>query len=133
MMTIDKFYSQFKGDESDINWINGHREKWMSDDQWLCYLFLHRLFEGFHHIPCHPKANGTGIQIIFKSGGLATFDYDRLTKLVIMAHNWGVRAGVEGGNAGKIKLELFKRNVRDGRMYERHPTIEQAIEKYKDY
>jgi len=130
MMTLENFKY---GDRRAREWAEAHREEWMSDNQWLCYLFLHRLFKGFHHIPTAPKAHGSGIEINFRPGYFATYDFDYLTKLVIMAHNWGVRCDIAGSGPGMIKLVLHKRRLREGRMNERHPTIAEAIEKYKDF
>lgn len=131
MMTLDNFYVGFS--ESDKDWVNSYRLDWMSDDQWLLYLFLNRFFKGFHHIPREPKPFGRGIEINFKPHCMANFDYDDLTKLVIMSHNWGVRVEIKGSGFGMIKLCLWKRHSREGDMYERIPTIDQMVEKYKDF
>jgi len=130
MMTLDKFYSTES--KEDIEWFKEYRADWMTDDQWLCHLFLSQLFCGFHHITGKPKAIGSGIVINSREHRLATFDFDYLTKAVIMAHNWGVRFSVEGGGPGMIKILLFKRSVRDGSMSDRHPAMSEAVEKYKD-
>ena len=58
MMTIEKFMSTQT--ESTITWLNKHREEWMSDDQWLCHLFLSQLFHGFHHVNGTAKSHGSG-------------------------------------------------------------------------
>jgi hypothetical protein len=130
MMTLDKFYSTES--QEDIEWFKKYRSDWMTDDQWLCHLFLSQLFLGFHHVGGTPKAHGSGIQINLREHRLATFDYDYLTKAVIMAHNWCVRFSIEGSGPGMIKLVLFKRGQRDGNMWHRHPTIDEAIKKYQD-
>ena len=139
MMTIDKFIAETMEGKSEtdqkshINWLNSYREEWMSDDQWLLSLFLCRLFCGFHHVPSKIKECGKGIQINFIPNSMATFDFDGLTKLVVMAHNWGVRANIAGSGPAMIKLQLWKRRLRDGCISERHPTIGQAVDKFKDY
>lgn len=130
MMTLDKFYAQFSAE--DVEWFKGYREDWQTDDQWLCHLFLQRLFKGFHHIPNTPKAHGRGIELNFKPSYMATFDNDMLTRIVIMSHNWGVRAEIGGSGPAMIKLRLWKRHSRDGDVCERHPTIEEALESYGD-
>lgn len=133
MMTLEKFYSQEKSQGERINWLNSFREEWMSDDQWLCALFLNRLFGGFHHVTAPFREFGRGICINTTTSYMATFDYDHLTKAVIMAHNWGVRLSISGSGPNMIKIALWKRHKRDGNISERHPTIEQAVEKYKDW
>lgn len=131
MMTLEKFMSDF--DESDNKWFSGYRKDWMSDDQWLCFLFLQRLFKGFHHIPTPPKPAGRGIEINFRPQYFATYDYDMLTKMVIMSHNWGVRVQVGGSGPAMIKITLHKRHKRSGCLSERIPRIEEMIKKYKDF
>lgn len=137
MMTLEKFYENFKeehkGDAHSLSWLNGFREDWMSDEQWLCALFLNRLFKGFHHIHAPFREYGKGLCINTSHAYFSTVDYDTLTKAVIMAHNWGVRMEILGSGPGMIKIALWKRYKREGRIAERHPTIEEAIEKYKDY
>lgn len=131
MMTIEKFYDEHS--KGDVIWFETYRESWMSDDQWLLTLFLYRFFKGFHHIPTKIKPASRAIEINFRPSFFATFDYDYLTKLVVMAHNWGVRADISGSGPAMIKLKLWKRHKRDGSVSERHPTIEQAISQYKDF
>ena len=130
MMTLEKFMSTET--DKDIEWFNGYRADWMTDDQWLCHLFLSQLFCGFHHICATPKKHGRGIEINTREYRLATFDFDYLTKLVIMAHNWCLRVAIDGSGPGMIKIILHKRHLVEGDIGKRHPTIEQAIEKYKD-
>lgn len=125
LMSIEKFYAPF--DEQDIKWFNEYRLDWQSDDQWLCNLFLQRIFKGFHHIPAQTKPYGSGIEINFKPCYMSTFDNSMLTNLVILSHDWGIRSEIKGSGCGLIKLCLWKRKNRDGDIYERHPTIEQAI------
>ena len=129
MMTLEKFMSTVTA--VDIDWFNQHREDWMSEDQWMCSLFLSQLFHGFHHISGTPKEHGSGIELNTREYRLATFDYSYLTRLVLMSHEWGVRVCINGSGPGMIKIILHKRHSRDGRLYERHPTIEQAIEDYR--
>jgi hypothetical protein len=139
MMTIEKFIEEtMEGKtESDqashLSWLNSYRKDWMTDDQWLLSLFLCRLFSGFHHVPSEVKSCGRGLMLNFRPNSMSTFDFDDLTKLVVMAHNWGVRAEIGGSGPAMIKLMLWKRHVRDGNISQRHPTIDQAVEKFKSY
>ena len=133
MMTLEKFFKEHENNNTRIDWINGYREDWMSDDQWLCAIFLNRLFQGFHHIHAPFRKNGEGLSINTRTSYFSTFDYDYLTKAVIMAHNWGVRLEISGSGPGMIKISLWKRSARKGGISERHPEIHEAIEKYKNY
>lgn len=132
-MTIDRYMAD-QGDESRVSWLNGYREKWMNDDQWLCYLFLGRVYKGFHHLHGIIRASGRkGVCINTTHHTFATTDFDTLTKAVIMAHNWCVRFEITSSGPGMLKLFVHKRSGREGCLSQRHPTIDQAIEKYKEF
>lgn len=106
-----------------------YRKDWMSDDQYECYEFLADIFLGFHHI--HGKLHewGDGIKLnTSQTGSFATFDFDGLTRAVVMAHDRMIRFCIEPSGPGMLGLVCHKRHKREGRMSERHPTIEQAIE-----
>ena len=141
MMTIEKFYSEFldgkseSDKESSLNWLMSYRENWMTDDQWFLSLFLCRLFQGFHHCPDIKQSNCGSRNIIVntRTHYFANYDYDYLTKMVIMAHNWGVRCSISGSGPGMFKIGLWKRSSRDGDVCDRMPTIEDMIDKYKDF
>jgi hypothetical protein len=105
-----------------------YRKDWMSDDQWECYLMLADLYYGFHHVTGKLHKWGTGIRLnTHQVGGFATFDFDKLTRAVVMAHDRKIRFGVYPSGPGMLGLELYKRHARTGLMRERHPTIEDAI------
>jgi hypothetical protein len=61
------------------------------------------------------------------SSGLATFDNDRLTRLVLAAHKEMVRAEITPCNFQYLKIKLHRRRNRIGAFHERHPSIEVAI------
>lgn len=59
---------------------------------------------------------------------MATFDFDQMTRLVILAHDYCVRVDVSARAPGYLQL-IFHDRQRDGtKIYNRHPTIEAAIE-----
>lgn len=60
-------------------------------------------------------------------GDLATYDSDKLTKLVIAAHEHCVRVSVGPSGPGMVKVMIHNRKGREGRMHERHPTLDQAL------
>jgi hypothetical protein len=103
---------------------------WLNTDQLECFDFLCEIHSGGNHMfgklyPCGV----TGIYINSTNFGnrAATFDFDALTKAVILAHDRMIRFAVEPSGPGMLKLFAHKRHAREGRMHERHPTIEQAI------
>ena len=108
--------------------MNGKRLDWMSDDQWECYEMLGDLFLGFHHVTGRLHEWGTGIKLNTTSvGSFATFDFDSLTRTVVMAHDRMIRVEICPSGPGMLSLVLFKRHTREGPMHQRHPTIEEAI------
>lgn len=86
---------------------------------------MYAVFGGEHH---WPKVISTPRYWVMNvRGSFATYDDDRLTRLVISAHRHCVRAEVAPSGPGMIKIYIHRRKGRTGRMHERHPTIEQAI------
>lgn len=105
------------------------RYPWMTSDQRVCYEFLCDLYLGEHHL--HGKLHewGRGIRLnTHHVHSFATFDFDKLTRAVVMAHDRCIRFVIEPSGPGMLGLVCFKRHKRDGQMSERHPTIETAIE-----
>ena len=104
---------------------------WASDDQWACLQLLGELFLGFHHLPGVPKPYGRGIRLDHRPQWLSTFDFDSLTRLVFLAHDRAIRVEIDGSGPGMVKLVLHKR-IREGVMHERHPTIEAALQRWRE-
>lgn len=101
---------------------------WMSDNQYNCFRLLGYLFGGFHHV-FNVKKCGLGISII-SADDLATFDFNRLTTLVFLAHDMCIRASVDRNSKG-VKICLWQRE-RKGGYSKRHPTLGQALEIYRE-
>jgi hypothetical protein len=88
--------------------------------------FFSEFYRGEHHFPSKIKPFGEG-WAISHFGPLSSFDDDGLTRLVILAHEKCVRVQVEQGGPNRLRIEIWKR-ARSGNIYERHPTIDQAIQ-----
>lgn len=102
---------------------------WMSDDQKECFELLCDIHGGGNHVfgKLYPMQK-SGIYINSTcSHYLATFDFDNLTRAVVLAHDRMIRFAIEPSGPNMLKLCFSKRHTREGRMYERHPTIEEAI------
>lgn len=103
----------------------------MTADQRACFDLLCKVFHGEHHAPERIYAFGRGIKCHAESHRLSTFDFDYLTRLVVLAHDACVRVEVVSSGPGRIGLVLHKRAGRTGSSYERHPTMEEAIERVR--
>lgn len=63
----------------------------------------------------------------------ATFDFNNLTVLTILCHDLMIRCEIRPCNMQYLKLHFWQRKNRDGRMFERHPTIEDAIKQIREH
>lgn len=99
----------------------------MTEAQLACFDLLCKVFHGEHHAPDRIHPFGRGIKCSAESHRLSTFDFDYLTRLVVLAHDACVRVEIVSSAPGRIGLVLHKRASRSGDMFERHPTIEEAI------
>lgn len=110
-------------------WYRQNTHSWMNDDQFECFKMLCDLFYGAHHVGGIVKPCGkSGIENNTRyTGSFGTYDFNALTRAVIMAHDRCIRFSIESSGPGMLKLRFHKRHLREGQMHERHPTIEQAI------
>ena len=100
----------------------------MNEDQIYCYDMLCDLFKGEQRIIGKVKPSGStnGIMINTTSSMWATFDYDGLTRAVVMAHDRAIRFEIQSSGPNMLKLLLHRRGKK-GAMYERHPTMQEAL------
>lgn len=93
--------------------------------------FFSEFYNGEHHIPNLIKKFGySGYSVIHDNGDLATYDFNQLTRLVFMAHEKCIRVSISGYSSRKIRIAIWKRE-RTGGMSKIHPTIEEALEKFR--
>ena len=115
-----------------------YRKDWMSDDQWKCAKLAAEFKYGFHHLS-NLRRWGNGIAID-EPNEIATYDFNGLTRLVVMAHDECVRVGVkietrdeeyEGHQYQVTKLIVTfhpcKRPVDGDGMSSRHPELDHHI------
>lgn len=106
-----------------------YRQVWMNDSQWECARMFADLMSGFHHIGGKiQEAGPTGIVCREPYGTWATFDFSGLTRAVVMAHDRCIRFEIAPAGPRHLRLAFHKRQGREGRMFERHPTLEEAVE-----
>jgi hypothetical protein len=103
---------------------------WMTKDQQHCYQMLCDWLGGAHHVP-QVKPCGLGIKVCVFANGLSTFDFHLLTKLVFFAHDRCVRVELANGGPWRIGVKLHRRHTREGCVGERHPTMEEALQKHR--
>lgn len=106
-----------------------HTNETFSDDQLLCLFVLGVFAQGFHHLPPVKREGAYAISIQWR-GDLSTFDYDGLTRLVLLAHQWSVRVSIKQGGPGSVKVFVSRRQPCDDdskSLFERHPTLDGLI------
>lgn len=99
---------------------------------------LDDVFLGIYHLPYSTlaKADWSDDYFIRLSiyGGLSTWDYDYLTRLVVFAHDMMIRVEVNPCNFNYIELVFHKRKTRDiHNITQSMPTIEEHIELIRKY
>lgn len=91
---------------------------------------LSRVYQGLHHVQSLRVLSPSQVTCLHY-GDLSTYDWDRLTRLVLAAHEYCIRVSISQGGPRTVRITLTPRINRDGcPMSERHPTIHEAIERY---
>lgn len=98
-----------------------------TDDQLLASYALCIVQKGYHHLG-KIKADGRTGVVSSIYGNASTFDYDTLTRIVLVAHQMGVRMSVGSSGPRMIKLTAHARHSSDeteGELSfaERHPSL----------
>lgn len=94
-------------------------------------LFFSQFYGGEHHFPNKIKEWGNGWSMNH-NGELATFDYNQMSRLVIMCHDTAIRASIRQGAPGGVKICIWKRE-REGSWSKRHPNIEDQITEVRSH
>lgn len=93
------------------------------------------LFVGLYHLDGAGKvdwANALYIEVRVSHKDWATFDSNLLTKLVFLAHDRCLRASINPRSPQALTL-LFHQRQREGGVWERHPTLEQAVADHRKW
>lgn len=93
--------------------------------------FFSRLYHGKHHFPSEMRDDGDGVFSVSHYGEISTFDYDALTRLVLLAHEHCVRAWISASGPKRVRIWIQQRAPSSTDISHGHPTIEQAIEKFR--
>lgn len=110
-------------------------EEWMNDNQKKCYNFLCDMSGGSHHVyeKIH-RIGDWGIKINTQRD-FATYDFNLLTQIVIMAHKRAIRVEFTGSGPNMVKLIIsVRQHDKEEKLgySERHPSLEDLIEKCKE-
>lgn len=87
-------------------------------------------FRGLHNAPrIHKHKVGTEWEYweVNTWGDLSTYDFDQLTRLVLVAHDNCVRASVQASGLRMVKIALYPRFTRTGSISEKCPEIDEHI------
>lgn len=94
--------------------------------------FFTDFYCGEHHIPNELKSHGSAGWEVSDTVPMATTDFDRLTKLVIMAHDRCIRVDIQPCGMNRYKIVLHKKD-RSGELSLSHPTMEDSIIRIRGY
>ena len=95
------------------------------------------VFKGIYHLPSSAlkKVDWEDeycLQFTYY-GFLSTVDFNKLTALVVLAHDRMIRISICGVGPGYMRLMFHQRNKRTGSMSERYPTIEDHIKLIREH
>lgn len=109
--------------------------KWANEDQLDCLVMHSDIMGGFHHSCGEIRPCGDSGIVINEQWApyFATFDYNSLTKAVVLAHDRMIRFQISPSGPRMLKFTYHKRNTREGDIAKRHPTIEDAIIDVRKY
>ena len=96
--------------------------------------FFGALFGGAHHIPSAIRDKGGGrwsVSARAAGAGLATFDSDMLTQLVLLAHERSIRAAIFPSGPGRVRISITQRDRGSASCMSGHATIEEAIVRFR--
>lgn len=116
------------------DWVERQIGRVLTDDQRVaCEVLVQGLNTGIWNVQVNWKKvdwSGRGGRFLLFSGGLGTFDFDHLTRLVIAAHDRCMRVEIVGVATRYLHVHVHRR-VREGDWSARHPTMEEAIAKFR--
>jgi hypothetical protein len=91
---------------------------------------------GIYNAPiAHDKIDwsyGRGVSVIWSGGGLSTFDFGRMTMLVLLCHEARIRCDVSSAGPRMLRISFWQR-THEGSTPERHPNIDEAIALFREY
>jgi hypothetical protein len=92
--------------------------------------FFTDFYGGEHKLPSELTKFGTGYQVQDGRTDFDTYDGNRLTRLVIMAHDRCFRVSLMP--LGHMMQVVIWKRQREGSIDMRHPTIEEAVSGFRN-
>ena len=98
---------------------------------------LGQVYAGIYHIQdevLHPRAewqHPSRIEIV-TYGDLSTYDFNVLTKLVVLCHDHAIRLTIAPASNKYLRLIFHKRQRNSPHISERHPTLEDAAQDIRE-
>jgi hypothetical protein len=93
--------------------------------------FYAQLFFGLHHLPNEIKEFGYGFAVA-TNYGMATYDFNQLTRLVVLAHDMCIRCEIIPRGMNRMLIAIWKRK-RDGGISKEHPELEAHIQSIRKH
>jgi len=95
----------------------------MTPDQTYCVEMLTEWVRGSHHLP-KVRPHGSGVECNVYAD-LSTYDSDKLTRLVLLAHRDSIRVEIVSSGPRMVKVVCHRRKAMraDMGVNERHPTL----------
>jgi hypothetical protein len=87
--------------------------------------FVGDVFGGAHRVAKIERKSNHWLCVPY--GSLSTWDDDKLTRIVIASHKYGIRAEVDNHGMRGVKILLHNRVSRGGFLHKRHPTIGHVV------
>jgi hypothetical protein len=97
--------------------------------------FFAHIYRGKHHIPGELRRDSRATWSVchFVGGaGVATFDYDELTRMVFAAHDACMRLAILAAGPRHVRIQITKRTRNGSEMAADHPTLEDALDKWRN-
>lgn len=99
----------------------------LTENQQYCKNMLIAWAKGEHHLPdIYPCGSGIHIN---HYGDLSTFDFDKLTRLVLLAHRDAVRIEITNSGPRMVRIIAHRRKHDAAAcMSQRHPSLDDLIQ-----
>lgn len=116
---------------SGADWLKSVSDKELSPFGVLVADVLGQVWAGIYHLQSevlHKRVEWSHpyrIEIVIY-GDLSTYDFDLLTKLVVLCHDNAIRFTVAPANSSHLRLMFHKRTRASAHISERHPSLEDA-------